>query len=77
MRTEAYKKSFETLGSLYANQTGVSVVFMRIGSIYGPLYYSGFNLPSRMDPIGGDRQPTGTTAAGACLSPTIPPTGRT
>ena len=46
--TEAYKKSFETLGSLYANQTGVSVVFMRIGSIYGPLYYSGFNLPSRM-----------------------------
>ena len=46
--TEAYKKSFETLGSLYANQTGVNVVFMRIGSIYGPLYYSGFNLPSRM-----------------------------
>lgn len=46
--TEAYKKSFETLGSLYASQTGTSVVFMRIGSIYGPLYYSGFNLPSRM-----------------------------
>lgn len=46
--TEAYKKSFETLGSLYAGQTGTSVVFMRIGSIYGPLYYSGFNLPSRM-----------------------------
>ncbi len=46
--TEAYKKSFETLGSLYASQTGISVVFMRIGSIYGPLYYSGFNMPSRM-----------------------------
>ena len=46
--TEAYKKSFETLGSLYASQTGISVVYMRIGSIYGPLYYSGFNLPSRM-----------------------------
>ena len=46
--TEAYKKSFETLGSLYAGQTGASVVFMRIGSIYGPLYYSGFNVPSRM-----------------------------
>ena len=46
--TEAYKKSFETLGSLYASQTGTTVAFMRIGSIYGPLYYSGFNLPSRM-----------------------------
>lgn len=46
--TEAYKKSFETLGSLYASQTGLSVAFMRIGSIYGPLYYSGFSLPSRM-----------------------------
>ena len=46
--TEAYKKTFEILGSFYGGQTGLNTVFMRIGNIFGPLYYSGFNLPSRL-----------------------------
>ncbi len=46
--TEAYKKAFEVLGLHYADRTGLDVVALRIGGIYGPLYHSMANLPSRM-----------------------------
>src|SRR5712692_422805 len=46
--TEAYKKTFEILGLFYAQQTGLDVVALRIGGIYGPLYHTMANLPSRL-----------------------------
>ena len=46
--TEAYKKAEEVLGQHYADRTGLDVVFARIAGIYGPLYHSMANLPSRL-----------------------------
>lgn len=46
--TEAYKKSFEILASHYADRTGMEIIFLRIGGIYGPLYHSLSNLPGRL-----------------------------
>jgi len=46
--TEAYKKSWEILGGHYASRAGLDVVMLRIGGIYGPLYHSLMNLPSRL-----------------------------
>ena len=46
--TEAFKKAFEILDLHYASRTGVEVINMRIGGIWGPLYHSGMNLPSRI-----------------------------
>ena len=46
--TEAYKKSFEILASHYADRVGMEIIFLRIGGIYGPLYHSLSNLPSRL-----------------------------
>ena len=45
---EAFKKAMETHAFYYASRAGLSVVSLRIGSIYGPLYYSMFNPASRM-----------------------------
>jgi UDP-glucose 4-epimerase len=45
--TETFKKTFEILISHYADRTDLDVVAVRIGGVYGPLYYSMFNLPSR------------------------------
>jgi UDP-glucose 4-epimerase len=46
--TEAYKKGFEVLGLFYGRQVGLDTVALRIGGIYGPLYHSMANLPSRL-----------------------------
>lgn len=46
--TEAYKKAWETLAHLYAAQTGQDVIGLRLAGIYGPLYHSMANLPSRL-----------------------------
>ena len=46
--TEAYKKAFEILGSHYAQRTGLDIIMLRIAGIYGPLYHSMANLPSRL-----------------------------
>lgn len=46
--TEAYKKSEEILALHFADRTGLDVVFGRLGGIYGPLYHSVINLPSRL-----------------------------
>ena len=46
--TETFKKCFEILGTHYAQRTGLEVVMLRIGGIYGPLYHSMANLPSRL-----------------------------
>lgn len=46
--TEAYKKAEEVLSLFYADRTGIEVVCLRIGGVYGPLYHSLSNLPSRM-----------------------------
>jgi len=36
--TEAFKKAEEVLGNYYAGETGLDIVFLRIGNVYGPLY---------------------------------------
>ena len=46
--TETFKKAFENIGSFYAGRSGIEVVMLRIGGIYGPLYHSMGNLPSRL-----------------------------
>ena len=46
--TEAYKKAWEILANHYADRTGIEVVNLRMGGIWGPLYHSGMNLPSRI-----------------------------
>ena len=46
--TEAFKKSFELLSLHYGDRTGLEVVALRIGNVYGPLYHSMGNLPSRI-----------------------------
>jgi UDP-glucose 4-epimerase len=46
--TEAFKKAFEVLGNHYAQRTGMNVLMLRIAGIYGPLYHSMANLPSRL-----------------------------
>jgi UDP-glucose 4-epimerase len=46
--TEAFKKSEEILALHFADRTGLDVVFGRLGGIYGPLYHSVINLPSRL-----------------------------
>ena len=46
--TEAYKKAEEILGLHLAAQLNVDSRFLRIAQIYGPLYHSMRNLPSRV-----------------------------
>ena len=45
---EAFKKSMEIQSLHYASRADVDVACVRIGSIYGPFYYSMFNPMSRM-----------------------------
>lgn len=46
--TATWKKSYEIIGSYWAGRTGMDVVSLRIAGIYGPLYHSMSNLPSRL-----------------------------
>lgn len=46
--TEAYKKSYEILSGHMAQRAGLDCVALRIAGIYGPLYHSMMNLPSRL-----------------------------
>jgi UDP-glucose 4-epimerase len=46
--TSAYKKSQEIIGLHYADRAKMDVIFARIGVIYGPLYHSMVNTPSRI-----------------------------
>ena len=45
--TEAFKKAFEVLGLHYRDRTGLEVACLRV-NVYGPLYHSMSNLPSRL-----------------------------
>ena len=45
---EAFKKAMEIHAFHYASRARIDVVALRIGSIYGPYYYSMFNPMSRM-----------------------------
>jgi len=47
-QVSAFKKGMEMHAHFYAAQTKLDVVALRIGSIYGPLYYSMHNPISRM-----------------------------
>ena len=47
-QVEAFKKSMEIQAFHYAGRADLNVVSLRIGSIYGPMYYSMFNAASRM-----------------------------
>ncbi len=46
--TEAYKKAGETILMHYAERIGLSVATIRPRQVYGPMYYSMSNLPSRL-----------------------------
>ncbi len=46
--TGTWKKCFEIIGNYYADRTGINIVMLRIAGIYGPLYHSMANLPSRL-----------------------------
>ncbi len=46
--TEAYKKALEVLGLYFGQRTGLDVIFLRVAGIFGPLYHSMANLPSRL-----------------------------
>ncbi|MDE3206751.1 MAG: NAD(P)-dependent oxidoreductase [Acidobacteriota bacterium] len=46
--TSAFKKAEEVLALHYADRTGMDVCCVRIGVVYGPLYHSLSNLPSRL-----------------------------
>ncbi len=46
--TGAFKKAFEILTLHYGDRTKLDVIVLRIGVIWGPLYHSMFNMPSRM-----------------------------
>jgi UDP-glucose 4-epimerase len=46
--TGAFKKAFEILALHYSDRTKLDVIALRIGVIWGPLYHSMFNMPSRM-----------------------------
>ncbi len=45
---EAYKKAWEILTLNYAKMSGVDLVNMRLSGVYGPMYASMRNLPSRL-----------------------------
>jgi UDP-glucose 4-epimerase len=46
--TSAMKKAIEVLALHYADRTGLDIVLLRIGNIYGPMYHSLANVPSRL-----------------------------
>ncbi len=46
--TEAYKKAGEAILMHYADRVGLSTVTVRPRAVYGPMYYSMVNLPSRL-----------------------------
>jgi len=46
--TETFKKAWEILGLHFASRTNMEIISMRIGGIWGPLYHSMANLPSRL-----------------------------
>ena len=46
--TAAAKKAMEVVGLHYGERTGMDVVALRLAAIYGPLYHSMANLPSRL-----------------------------
>jgi UDP-glucose 4-epimerase len=46
--TEAFKKAFEVLGRHFGDRTGIEIACLRIGNVWGPLYHSLNNLPSRL-----------------------------
>jgi UDP-glucose 4-epimerase len=46
--TEAFKKIGETLMFHYAERIGLNVAAIRPRAVYGPMYYSMINLPSRL-----------------------------
>jgi UDP-glucose 4-epimerase len=46
--TETYKKVFEVVGGHIGARSDVEVINLRIGGIWGPLYHTMANLPSRL-----------------------------
>jgi UDP-glucose 4-epimerase len=46
--TEAYKKAGEIVLMHYAERIGLSIASIRPRAVYGPMYYSMVNLPSRL-----------------------------
>ena len=46
--TEAYKKALEVLGLFFGQRTGLETVMLRVAGIFGPMYHSMANLPSRL-----------------------------
>jgi UDP-glucose 4-epimerase len=45
---EAYKKAYEIISTHYALRTGLDIVLLRMGYVYGPLYHSMGSVMSRL-----------------------------
>jgi UDP-glucose 4-epimerase len=45
---EAYKKAYEIVSTHYALRTGLDIILLRMGYIFGPLYHSMGNAVSRL-----------------------------
>jgi UDP-glucose 4-epimerase len=65
--TCAFKKTWEILAHHFADRASMDVIALRIGGVYGPLYHSMANLPSRLAHAAVRGRPLGFTpgAAGA------------
>jgi UDP-glucose 4-epimerase len=61
--TEAYKKAWEILSYHWSERTGVEVISARLSGIWGPLYHSMANLPSRLVHAAVKGAPTDFTGA--------------
>jgi UDP-glucose 4-epimerase len=46
--TGTWKKAFEIIGAYYGDRESLEVINLRISGVYGPLYHSMANLPSRL-----------------------------
>jgi len=62
--TEAFKKAEEILGLHYAARTGLDLRFARLSIIYGPLYHSLRNFPSRVAHAAAKARPLDLASAG-------------
>jgi UDP-glucose 4-epimerase len=63
--TSAFKKVCDILGTHFADRSDIDVMSLRIGQIYGPLYHSLMNVPSRLVHAAVKGRPFDATGGGA------------
>lgn len=63
--TCAFKKTWEILARYFADRASMEIIALRIGGVYGPLYHSMANLPSRLAHAAVRGRPLDFTPGGA------------